>query len=144
MMRTIKFRGKSLHTGEWLYGSHFTDGGEDYIIPQSLLGINDFEGYQVDPNTVGQFTGEHQPPQREIYEGDIIKLDGAPEKGCRAVVFYEGAFCIANRKEYACLLKREHPYLNDYAHMTPLISWTDTALVRIVGNVYKNPELLSD
>ena len=144
MKRTIKFRGRSLLSQQWLEGSHFTDGGEDYIIPQNLLGINDYEGYQVDPDTVGEFTGECEAPDREICEGDIIRIDGQPEKGNRVVVYYEGAFCLANRKELHYLKKGSHPYLNDYAHMTPLISWTDTGLVRIVGNIHTHPELLED
>lgn len=144
MKRTIKFRGRSLLTKQWLFGSHFTDGDKDYVIPQNLLGINDYEDYQVDPDTVGQATGEYESPQLEIYEGDILKIDVQPEKGYRLVVYYEGAFCLASRKELHYLQKGSHPYLNDYAHMTPLISWTGTGLVRIVDNIHTHPELLDD
>ena len=73
-MREIEFRGKSLTTHEWLFGSHFTDGSEDYIIPQNLMGINDYENYQVDQNTVGQFTGYGDANNVRIYEGDVLHV----------------------------------------------------------------------
>ena len=38
--RIIKFRGKHIETGEWLYGSHYDDGGEQYILPNNILGID--------------------------------------------------------------------------------------------------------
>ena len=69
-MREIKFRGKRVDNGEWVYGYYYHDqrfkNGHScqdvYIIRDEL--DQDFE---VGPATVGQFT-----KLRGIYEGDIV------------------------------------------------------------------------
>ena len=139
-MRQIKFRGKSLRDGEWFYGNLFdrdTKGNTHITTLERGCLV-------IDPETVGQFTGLTDEFNREVYEGDIIMLDGSPEMGARVVVFYEESFNIATRKEYYYLQQGAHPYLNDYAHMDCLNTWSNSGLVRVVGNIYDNPELLED
>ena len=72
--RIIKFRGKHIETGEWLYGSHYDDGGEQYILPNNIQGIDIHDECQVDPATVGQYTGLTDKYGNGVYEGDILRL----------------------------------------------------------------------
>ena len=145
--RQIKFRAvrKRLDSEvkEWVYGDLFrtTDKG-DMAIQWWEDGL--YKRVEVWNETIGQFTGLTDELDREVYEGDIIKLDGSPEMGVRVVVFYEESFNIATRKEYDYLQQGSHPYLNDYAHMDCLNTWSNSGLVRVVGNIYDNPELLED
>ena len=136
-MRQIKFRAQDIASNKWLYGDlrHHKD---DVCIFEHG-GTN---GEQVKRDTIGQFTGLTDEFDREVYEGDIIMLDGSPEMGARVVVFYEESFNIATRKEYDYLQQGAHPYLNDYSHMDCLNTWSNSGLVRVVGNIYDNPELL--
>lgn len=138
--RIIKFRGRHITSGEWLYGSHYDDGGEEYILPNNVLDIDNYEMFQVDGNTVCQFTGIKDAHNRDIYEGDIVKVDGCPDLGNLIVVFYEGAFALATPKEYDCLQRGEHPYMNDYAHLTPLGDFDYQGLYIILGNMIYNPK----
>ena len=136
-MRQIKFRAQDIASNKWLYGDlrHHKD---DVCIFEQL----GMKGERVKRETIGQFTGLTDEFDREVYEGDIIMLDGSPEMGARVVVFYEESFNIATRKEYDYLQQGAHPYLNDYAHMDCLNTWSNSGLVRVVGNIYDNPELL--
>jgi uncharacterized phage protein (TIGR01671 family) len=67
-MRTIKFRGKIVGTGEWTYGN--------LLVANNTYSIFDSESYathEVTPESVGQFTEIYDSTDEEIYEGDIVR-----------------------------------------------------------------------
>ena len=135
-MREIKFRGKHITTGEWLYGSHYDDCGEEYILPNLPGSAVDYEDYQVDPNTVGQFTGLYDKNGTKIYEGDIIESG----KGIRHLV----RFC-PEQGRFDCTLTR---YVGDQdfdrTERCELSQrWIDEFGKTVIGNIHDNPELLN-
>ncbi|MBR4930403.1 MAG: hypothetical protein IKZ00_06330 [Bacteroidaceae bacterium] len=139
-MREILFRGKRIDNGEWVLGSYIEAGDSAesvfVIIPRNAehWGSAEFNcGYQVDPDTIGQYTGLKDKNGRCIFEGDIVEAVLPPSISQPSfvwpfmpVVFAEGVFGLQDHR----------------GGVTPFKSFAPTVTFEIKGNVYDNPELL--
>jgi hypothetical protein len=67
-MKVIRFRGKVLDSGEWVYGSFLEqDSNTEGVI------VGDFgPPVRVDRQSVGQYSGRKDDDARELYAGDIV------------------------------------------------------------------------
>lgn len=76
-MREVVFRGKAINShfrdmdGEWIYGSLFVWPGGDYS--SIIVGGGVVSEYEVDPETVQQYTYHTDSSGHRIWEGDLVK-----------------------------------------------------------------------
>lgn len=135
-MEEIKFRGKRVNNGEWVYGWYYEsvnyfDGSTKPMIiwinqvPSSIdRMIPAFEmiEWEVIPETVGQYTGLKDKNGKEIYKGDVLR---ALPNGIEFIgeVYYEDAQWFGAK---------------DYLGYAVVYSGAE-----VIGNVYENVELLT-
>jgi len=121
-MRTIRFRGFNAKNNQWLYGSHIINRGKHFVAPDEFADDKTWEDYEVETETVGQFTGLHDKNGREIYEGDIVRHDENGE--CFVVVYDAPEFCYKD---------------NSFGYRFMVYT---SELITVIGNIHDNPELL--
>lgn len=121
MNREIKFRGKSINSGKWVYA----------ILHG--FGMDWFDECVIE-SSIGQFTGLHDKNGKEIYEGDILRIYDGKEYFNIIVKWSKEAMAFM-----AC-------YCDD--NQFPL-SWFSNLLsnqyeIEVIGNIYDNKELLEE
>lgn len=159
-METIKFRGKSLYTKEWVYGYlHKCVGSTEFRVfncngnvtrkPMSLNHTwilvprlpdsvgwdtrDTFIDYEVDSETVGQFTGMIDKNGKSIYKDDIVSVEDfsnvylSPYIG--KVVMYRGLWCVEYHTQYRVC---KPLFFDDFANRE----------TEVIGNIHDNTELL--
>lgn len=124
-MREIEFRGHEspLFAGEkkkkkpkWLYGSLRNISEEHPQIAEPPMGL----WCNVEPETVGQYTGVKDKNGKKIYEGDVV-FDGE---------FTGLIWCF---RDSAC-------YTVVYDGMSKNLADDHPELLKVIGNVFDNPE----
>lgn len=77
-MREYKFRGKDKENGRFVYG-HFMEFNNRFFINKWAFGpdfwdLTETDFYEIEPESLQQFTGLYYEDGDEIYEGDEIEF----------------------------------------------------------------------
>lgn len=142
-MREILFRGKRTDNGEWIEGAFCPKDCDSPFAPMvdrpSIIKLDDpCSGYwfEVDAESVGQYTGLKDKNGKRIFEGDILRVVSCEYNYTTSVgakYGYENGFYVDGDfgdGDYTVL-----DWAVDY--------WQDDgAEIEIIGNIHDNPELL--
>lgn len=160
MNREIKFRGKMIPENEWIFGTilripappvcfgksetdkYYIQFPDPRYMPDWNMPYKMVQG-EVNPETIGQYTGLHDKNGKEIYEGDIIEFSydvftgNFDTKVGRGIIeFIDGAFYI---KPFEIEGKKIKDIDNEEWF---LIYTVNIDTLKVIGNIYDNPELL--
>jgi len=134
-MRSIKFRGKRIDNGEWVYGSLWIKKRANTAWNNHFIWTLDGEWIEVVPETVGQFIGLHDKNGQDLdwWEDDIIKDERKftnKKERLFQIVFRQGCSWLKSIQGKVCLTCNSMtPYLNNGFNK--------------IGNIHENPELLA-
>lgn len=139
-MREILFKAKRIDNGEWVEGYYLfvKEQNKHYILTgkiasysvdysHSYLKTNGFEWFEIDPNTLCQFTGLKDKNGKMIFENDILEFEFEEIGKQKAVVYYN--------LEYGSFLLNVITDNFQFAKINDGI---------VIGNRFDNPELLGD
>ena len=124
------YRGKRRDNGEWIEGCYVLrldiGRGAHFITVTDHMGT--FMWYEVDPTTVGQFTGLVNKDGKKVFEGDIACVTRGRDAGFGWIAFRNGCFWSVD---------------DGLGDMFPLCKIpTEGFEIRVIGNIYDDPELL--
>ena len=133
MKREILFRGLSNQGKGWLYGDvvRNVEGAVAIMPPYQMNMDNTCSQNEVNPDTIGQYTGLKDKDGNKIFEGDILF------QGQELL----GVVCISKRYGVSILKKTTTWSLINFV----LDSDFDAGVlsdIEVRGNIYDNPELM--
>ena len=132
-MSEILFRAKAINrdkgyhkttykNGDWVYGLVTRLYNERFEnLPAEMTDINGVSGIEVDYKTIGQFTGLIDNNGNDIFEGDVVDYISSDVIGNPQT----GTIIVEDITDYDTMI-----YLNHSKE------------VKIIGNIYDNPEPL--
>ena len=142
-MREILFRGKRTINGDWVYGD-FVHGNKRKSLRDSIFVYDSetqsFNDYEINPSTLGQYTGLKDKNGKRIFDGDILHIariaDGLcgyyqPPLDYHVNVVVKWDLC-AWMWETLCEDKRYISFPDAWCHYE----------CEVIGNIHDNPELL--
>jgi uncharacterized phage protein (TIGR01671 family) len=147
--REILFRGKRLDNGEWIEGD-LCHGGKTYISYDedfsaiSHCGIDELVSsrfFEVDPSTVGQYTGLKDKNGKMAFEGDAIIAHYENANSAdftEQIIFHNGRFNAFIETD-GC--KMWAPLADGTPHLSRDKS-VYMSEFEVIGNIRDNPELI--
>lgn len=153
-MREIEFRAKTSSEvngfnhkkdGIWVYGFYRDKVGLP-VISEFDTTVCDYIDYEVDRNTLGQYTGLKDKNDTKVFEGDILELyDKISKIHWLAIIEFGNPNGVYDWGYQLKWLKTLEPTgVKECSWNTDILVWVEVPDVecKVIGNIYDNPELL--
>ena len=134
--REILFRGKRVDNGEWIEG-YFLPGNERQSLHPCIFvylpETQSFECFDIDIDTLGEYTDLTDKNGTRIFEGDIVKYK----------IIGLNAFGKMETRETKSIVKYNAPCFSPFE--TDLYEdYVMPEETEVIGNIHDNPELLKE
>ena len=127
-MREILFRGKCKTDNEWVYGFPYVTRKNAVKINWYCSEFGSMRTDEVDPETIGQYTGLTDKNDKKIFEGDIVECVSDGEQAVISWLKYFACFGLSF-DGWCCGFDDYDFSLNDF---------------KVIGNIHDNPEILKN
>jgi uncharacterized phage protein (TIGR01671 family) len=145
------FRGKRINNGEWVYGYLFLTSFNSATrigLTHCIQVINDdgvsYKTFEVNPDTVGQFTGLKDKKGVDVYEWDVVRLNTKDNVFISITLSNQAGKAIKPPKTMNSVVEFENGsfgFLWMYGYEGLEISFEKT---EVIGNKFDNPELINN
>lgn len=134
-MREILFKAKRIDNGEWVEGCYVTSDGKSFICMDIVehYCVIALRWFEIDPETLCQFTGLCDKNGKKIWENDICDRK---EKYPEVVKMTNGDWTL----DYSYAIGRD--YGNGYCNLGFYVN--ERKCVEVIGNIFDQPELLRE
>lgn len=159
-MREIKFRGRRIDNEEWVYGFYYTT--EEYVTPRiertvAWIAWTEFTDngksfnhkVEVDPATVGQYTGLKDKNGNRIFEGDVAFMDILghglkynPQNAMTYIIEDNGTGRGMRATHPNLHVEEDRGWFSFWDNESQEIAWV--RYLEIIGNIHDNPELIKE
>ena len=133
-MREILFKAKRIDNGEWVEGYVVRKHGLYFIYDIVNSESCRQNIYEIDPETLCQFTGTTDKNGKKIWENDIVLVAKNVYSTVKFGLYHEAS--KSERTHQGFYLES----MDNYYYREELGYWAKESVV--VGNIFDNPELL--
>lgn len=156
-MREILFRAKRIDNGEWVEGFYVgLRPNLQSMKPESchrIYGLNTMY-YEIDPETICQYTGVKDKNEKRIFEGDIFVFDdevwesaytscGIEYDSCEVKNYGAVGYCDYSASFDFTKYKYNENSVEADLHENNTLDFVEfVSELEVCGNIFDNPELL--
>lgn len=150
-MREHKYKAKRLDNGKWIEGYLWRDTTGSYYIRKEIgLAYATMVDFEVDPDTICEFTGHRDSHKQNIYQNDIVAFWIGNKISCKELIWYCNEINCMTAVPLDGIETNGWDYYNNkypnYNYQTFCLRlqdpWGDYSKIEVIGNIFDNPELL--